>query len=140
MNLLLNRETFTEHSTIGELSVDGTFFCYVLEDVARPIKIKHQTSIPAGRYKITITHSTRFDRELPLLNDVPGFEGIRIHPGNTDKDTSGCLLVGLSRAKDLVGNSREAFNTLLPKLQLAVKRGEEISIEIRGGFDQVEAE
>lgn len=138
MNLLLIRQTFTERSTIGELSVDGTFECYVLEDVARPVKIKGKTCIPAGRYKIIIAPSNRFKRNLPRLLDVPGFAGILIHPGNKAEDTEGCLLVGQTRSPDFVGQSRAAFGALFPKLQGALKRGQEISIEIRGGFEHVE--
>lgn len=138
MNLLLNRDTLGEKSTTGELSINGTFECFVLEDTARAVKIHGKTCIPAGKYRVTITHSLRFDRELPLLNDVSGFAGIRIHPGNSDKDTEGCLLPGVTRSKDFVGSSRLAFEGLFAKLKDAVKRSDDIWIEIRGGFDHVE--
>jgi|SRR5690242_13757550 len=140
MNLLLIRDTFSQNSTIGELSIDGTFFCYVLEDVARPVKIHGQTCIPAGKYLVTITPSARFKRDMPLLNDVPAFSGIRIHQGNNASNTDGCLLVGRTKAKDFVGESRAAFAELFPLLQAAIDRGETIEIEIRGGFETVEAE
>lgn len=138
MNLLLNRETFSEQSTIGELSIDGTFACHTLEDVARPVKIKHQTCIPAGKYKVVIAPSNRFKRDLPRLLEVPSFDGILIHPGNTNQDTSGCILVGRTRAKDFVGESRAAFSELSAMIRAALDRGEEVWIEIRGGFERVE--
>lgn len=119
MELTLTREPSTAHSTPGSLLVDGVFECYTLEDVVRDKKIHGETAIPAGTYKVIIDMSNRFKRLLPLVVDVPGFAGIRIHPGNTDKDTEGCILVGTSRSKDFVGNSRVAFDALFKKMQAA---------------------
>ena len=119
MELLLKRIHKTETSTIGELSIDGKFECYTLEDVERAVKVKNETAIPKGKYKVIITPSNRFKRDLPLLQNVPGFEGIRIHSGNTNHDTEGCILVGQTRAADFIGNSRKAFDKLFPKLQKA---------------------
>lgn len=119
MNLTLIREPSTAHSTPGTLLVDDKFECYTLEDVVRAAKIAGETAIPAGTYKVIIDMSNRFKRLLPLVVDVPGFAGIRIHPGNTDKDTEGCILVGTSRSKDFVGNSRVAFDALFKKMQAA---------------------
>ncbi|HMG36041.1 MAG TPA: DUF5675 family protein [Blastocatellia bacterium] len=138
MLLNLTRSVFTDKSTTGDLAVDGTFEAFTLEDVARPKKIKHQTCVPSGRYQVIINHSERFNRDLPLLVNVPGFEGIRIHPGNTDKDTSGCVLVGKTKSADFVGNSRAAFDALFAKIKGALDSGEEVEIEITGGFDKVE--
>lgn len=119
MNLTLIREPSTAHSTPGTLLVDDKFECYTLEDVVRAAKIAGETAIPAGTYKVIIDMSNRFKRLLPLVVDVPGFAGIRIHPGNTDKDTEGCILVGTSRSKDFVGNSRVALDALFKKMQAA---------------------
>lgn len=119
MELTLTREPSTAHSTPGKLLVDGVFECFTLEDVVRPKKIPGETAIPAGTYKVIIDMSNRFKRLLPLVVDVPGFAGVRIHPGNTDKDTEGCILVGTSRSKDFVGNSRAAFDVLFKKMQAA---------------------
>ena len=119
MELLLKRIHKTETSTIGELSIDGKFECYTLEDVERAVKIKNETAIPKGKYKVIITPSNRFKRDLPLLQNVPGFEGIRIHSGNTNHDTEGCILVGQTRAADFIGNSRKAFDKLFAKMQKA---------------------
>lgn len=119
MELLLKRIYKTNTSTIGELSVDGKFECYTLEDVERAVKIKNETAIPKGKYKVIITPSNRFKRDLPLLKNVLGFEGIRIHSGNTNHDTEGCILVGQTRSTDYVGNSRKAFDKLFTKMQKA---------------------
>lgn len=130
MNLCLVRGGSTGKSTPGVLLIDGIFECYTLEDVVRPTKIKGETAIPAGTYEVQINMSNRFKRLLPLLIGVPNFEGVRIHPGNTDKDTEGCILVGDSHAKDFVGSSKVAFERLFKKMQAASKAGEAIEIEI----------
>lgn len=116
MKLTLIRNKSSGKSTIGRLLIDGVFQCWTLEDVVRPAKIAHETAIPAGTYKVIITESARFKRRLPLLVGVPGFEGIRIHPGNSAADTDGCILVGTSTAPDWVGGSRVAFDALFAKL------------------------
>lgn len=119
MNIDVIRGKSSAKSTIGRLLIDGVFECWTLEDVVRPVKIAHETAIPAGTYKVIIDMSNRFQRLLPLLLDVPGFAGIRIHPGNTDHDTDGCILVGQSQAPDFVGSSRKAFDALFAKMQQA---------------------
>lgn len=119
MNIKIKRTTFTDVSTIGELYVDGAFECYTLEDKVRTVKVYAKTAIPAGTYKVILNMSNRFKKILPLLISVPGFEGIRIHPGNTAADTEGCLLVGTTKASDFVGNSKIAFNKLMAKMEKA---------------------
>jgi hypothetical protein len=119
MKLTLKREPSTTKSTPSKLYVDGVFECYTLEDVVRPSKIYGEAAIPAGTYKVIINMSNRFKRLLPLLLNVPNYEGIRIHPGNTDKDTEGCILPGVTRSVDFVGNSRVAFDALFAKMQKA---------------------
>lgn len=133
MKLVLQRAPSSAHSTIGELSVDGRFECFTLEDVIRAtgIKVPGQTCIPAGHYEIQLTMSQRFSRVLPLLVNVPMFEGIRIHPGNTDADTEGCILVGWGNGADQIMQSRDAFASLFSKLRGAEARGESITIEVR---------
>lgn len=126
MNLVLKRLHKTENSTVGELTVDGLFQCYTLEDIEREVKVKSETAIPKGTYKVIINRSNRFKRLLPLLIDVPGFEGIRIHSGNSNHDTEGCILVGETRSKDFIGKSRKAFNALFEKM----KKAESITITI----------
>jgi hypothetical protein len=130
MELRLARTTSTGRSTIGDLSIDGKFECYTLEDCVRPVKIKNMTAIPAGRYRVIITYSQRFKRLLPLLLNVPQFEGVRIHSGNAAADTEGCILVGRTKAKDFIGESRLAFDKLFARLSAAVAT-EEIYINIK---------
>lgn len=131
MKLAVKRQTLTSKSTIGRLLVDGHEFCWTLEDVVRAgPKVYGQTAIPAGTYKVLLTVSPRFNRVLPLLVDVPGFEGVRIHPGNKPEDTDGCLLVGFGRQQDFITQSRDAFDALFKLLDSANKRGEPITIEI----------
>lgn len=140
MNLLLERTPSGTTCTIGDLYIDGDWFCFILEDLVREVegqpveawKIKGKTAIPAGTYKVRITYSNRFKRDLPLLVGVPGFEGIRIHPGNTDADTEGCLLPGLALGLggESVSRSRAAFDALYKKLDEAESASEEIEITI----------
>lgn len=131
MRLELRRLELTGSSTIGRLAVDGVDFCWTLEDVVRDgPKVYGQTAIPAGTYAVQLTMSPRFKRVLPLLLNVPGFEGVRIHPGNTADDTEGCILVGLGHADDRITDSRAAFDALFARLQAASNRGEAISLVI----------
>jgi len=132
MNLLLERIWFSDDATIGILFVDGDFNCFTLEDTVRAdgVKVYGQTAIPSGKYRIIVNVSNRFKRPLPLLLNVPNFEGIRIHPGNRATDTEGCILPGASAARtrdEFVGHSRDAFNDLFEKLDTAP---DEIWIEI----------
>lgn len=129
MEMRLVRKELTNNSTMGELSVNGKFECFTLEDRVRPVKIKGETAIPLGAYEVVVTFSNRFKKPLPLFLDVPGFEGIRIHPGNTKKDTEGCILVGQTKSKDMVGKSRAAFDILFAKIKAAAQK-EKIFIEI----------
>lgn len=119
MELTLKRRWLTEASTIGELSIDGVYECLILEDRYRPppeAKVRGATCIPCGRYEVRITYSPKFKRDMPLLIDVPGFEGVRIHPGNSASDTEGCLLPGRIRHGESVKESVHAYVELLAKL------------------------
>lgn len=119
--------------TVGRMSIDGKYFCDTLEDTVRApgVKVRDKTAVPAGRYRVVLTESPRFKRILPLLVDVPNFEGVRIHPGNTAKDTEGCLLVGFNQVKGKVVASRATFQKLFEKLWAADQAGEEIWTEIK---------
>lgn len=119
--------------TIGRLSIDGKYFCDTLEDTVRApgVKVRGKTAVPAGRYRVVLSESPRFKRILPLLVDVLNFEGVRIHPGNTAKDTEGCLLVGFNQLKGKVVASRATFQKLFEKLWAADQAGEEIWTEIK---------
>lgn len=128
----IRREIYTGKSTIGRLFLNGKFECYTLEDCERPqgAKVAGATCIPAGSYALVINRSARFRRLLPQLLEVPGFAGIRIHPGNTDADSEGCILVGQTRAEDFVGSSRAAFQKLFHKLQAARAAGVNIRVTV----------
>lgn len=115
LNLYLNRYQSSEKSTEGELFIKDKFFCYTLEDVHRPVKVMHETCIPAGKYRVLLTYSNRFKRIMPLICNVPGFEGIRIHNGRTAAHTSGCPLVGFNpMGEDEIGDG--AFDKLFEVL------------------------
>lgn len=116
MKLELKRTFFKDTYVIGHLFIDGVYFCDTIEDVPRKVKIDHETCIPAGDYNVILTMSNRFKKVMPLLLNVPGFEGIRIHSGNTSVDTSGCILVGQNKIKGMVVNSRLMFDKLMEKL------------------------
>ena len=118
MIITIKRIYKSENSTIGEMTVDGKWECYTLEDKERDVKIKSETAIPKGTYKVIINKSNRFKKLLPLLLNVPNFEGVRIHPGNSNHDTEGCILVGRTKSKDFIGQSRKAFESLFAKMKL----------------------
>lgn len=131
MKLKLVRRWFTDKSTIGRLYIDDEAICYTLEDVVRAdgVKVFGQTAIPYGTYSVVVSYSPRFDRQLPLISNVPGFSGIRIHSGNKSEDTEGCVLVGMSYNPDnpdYIMDSRTALTTVLGKM----KYQKDISIEI----------
>lgn len=136
MELTTKRRYKKTEYTIGNLFVEGLYFCDTLEDAVRDLKpdgsgkIKGKTAIPAGRYEVTMTYSPKFKRRLPLLLGVPFFEGVRIHAGNTAKDTEGCLLVGKNRAVGKVLDSRKYERQLVALIEQRIKRGEKIYIEI----------
>ncbi len=129
MELTLKRKTFTNKTTIGDLSINGVYECHTLEDAVRDVKIQNETAIPYGKYEVKLTISPRFKRTLPLLIDVPNYEGVRIHWGNYAKDTDGCILLGTSTDKDFIGHSVTAFNSFMEKL-FALPHGEKINITI----------
>lgn len=144
MELTLTRRFFTDTYTIGKLYADDKYFCDTLEDKVRNLdaveKVYGSTAIPYGRYQITIdVVSPRFSAsrqyrhiggKLPRLLDVPHFEGILIHIGNTAEDTHGCILVGENLSKGKVLNSTATFNKLYLSMQRARLRGEKIWINI----------
>jgi hypothetical protein len=131
MQIEVRRTDKNGKRTIGSVYIDGQWNCYSLEDPIRPIKITGNTAIPAGAYQVVITHSPHFDKDLPLLLNVPGFEGVRIHSGNTAADTKGCILVGLNRTVDRVVESRLAMGALQKKIQDALDRKEKVFIAVR---------
>jgi len=141
MELVVNRFVKSELSSIGRLSVDGQPQCFTLEDkdrglkstddlsLIKKLKVFSKTAIPTGRYQVVINFSNRFKTYLPLLLEVPGYAGVRIHPGNTAENTEGCILPGESHSKDFVSTSRKAFTSLMAKMKAAEKK-EKIYITI----------
>lgn len=140
MHLKLNRKYFTPNYTIGDLYINNEFFCNTLEDTNRDLnkngkfdngeeKVYSKTCIPFGTYKIQVSRSPRFGRDLPRLLNVPSFEGILIHRGNTPEDTSGCILVGENKVKGKVINSTK-YEEELVKLMKNAYNNEEITITI----------
>jgi hypothetical protein len=123
LELKLIRTTFTGKSTIGDLYIDETYHCHTLEDVVRNgEKVYGSTAIPSGRYEVIMTMSARFGKIMPLLLNVPGFEGVRIHKGNTAADTLGCLLVGADKGVDRIGNCTPVYDRLVEKITRALPR------------------
>lgn len=141
MELTLNRNHSIGNSTISKLFVNGEFECYILEDVIREIKgepvvvwkVDGETAIPEGRYKIIINMSNRFKRMMPLLLNVAGFEGIRIHAGNAHLSTEGCLLCGdkVEHGEIVGGTSRPAMDKLQKKIQAVLDKGDQVWITIK---------
>lgn len=134
MELLLERKYLKAAYTIGCLWIEGTRFCDTLEDRVRDLKqepkVPGATAIPAGRYEVIVNRSPRFGRDLPRLLDVPGFEGILIHRGNTAKDTAGCILVGENRLHGQVLNSTPYELRLTSLIREAQEKGEKTYITI----------
>lgn len=155
MKLLVERNWKKEGYTIGKLYVDGEFFCNTLEDKDRglkntmalaeikKLKVAGTTAIPTGTYSINMNViSPRYSSKdwyiknchgakMPRLEEVPGFIGILIHPGNTAAETDGCLLVGKNDVKGMVTKSKEYFLQLYNKMYAAYQRGENIEITIK---------
>lgn len=142
MEIVIKRVAKKTTYTIGKLYIDGKYFCDTLEDKDRglndnmsvdkilSIKVKHETAIPTGTYNIDITYSPKFKKQLPLILNVKGFEGIRVHSGNSDKDSSGCIILGQNKVVGKVINSRvtcDRFNTTLTG---AKNRKEKITLKI----------
>lgn len=136
LRLKIVRDEFHEHCALGKLYSNGIYFCETLEDTDRKlesggVKIYGQTAIPRGTYKIELSVSPRFGKLMPVLLHVPGFTGIRIHAGNDDSDTDGCILVGVVRGDKRIINSRVAWQRLMILLEDAWSRNEDIEIEVR---------
>lgn len=121
----LKRKWFTEKSTIGELFLDNsqTRECYTLEDCVRDKKIDGKTAIPNGEYEMVISYSNKFKKLLPLLLQVPNYNGVRLHSGNSEADTEGCILVGLTKGDDYIFESRRAFASLFYTIQKSMNSG-----------------
>lgn len=132
---IANRPTYC----IGKLYIDGVYFCDTIEDTDRGLKdemdekeilqkkVKGETAIPTGIYKVFITWSPKYKKPMPIIEGVKGYSGIRIHSGNTAKDTEGCLIVGKNKEVGKVLESRKMYNALFKRLQ---QTNENIIIDI----------
>lgn len=117
MEIRVDRKYKKTDYTIGKMYVDGVYFCDTLEDTVRDSKIAGITAIPSGVYRVELTYSPKFKRDLPLICDVPHFTGIRIHRGNTPEDTSGCILVGENKERGRLVNSTRHELELVKKIK-----------------------
>lgn len=143
MEILVERKHKKKDYTIGKMYINGEYFCDTLEDTDRGLtqimtlseikEVKEYgcTAIPTGRYKVAYTYSNRFRKHLPLLLQVPAFEGVRIHSGNTHRDTEGCILLGENKAVGKVLNSRKTMNEFMSVLNPIIEEGGEIWITIK---------
>lgn len=153
MEIKIDRRYKKDAYTIGNLYIDGVWFCNTLEDrdrgltqtmsveTIRQIKVYGETAIPAGRYIVRMDivspkysnyswYRQNFGGRMPRLENVKGFEGILIHPGNTSLDSYGCILVGFNKQKGKVLESRDTFSKLWKKMEAARKRKETIYLTI----------
>lgn len=139
MELKLIRTKFFDTHTIGQLYLDGELFCFVLEDKVREVegqpvekwKVHGETAIPRGKYRVTLETSGKFGPDTPTVNNVPGFQYIRVHAGLTDKHTEGCLILGYKLSETNVimpGTTRPAVADL--KTRLKAKSNEKNYITI----------
>ena len=140
MRLTLIRRYNKPTYCIGDLYINGKWFCSTLEDTDRglnsamseeeikKIKIKEETAIPTGIYKVILNYSPRFKKVMPLITNVPGYSGVRIHTGNSAKDSSGCLLVGRNTIVGRLTDSRKTYEALFKRLQQ--KGSNDVTIEI----------
>jgi hypothetical protein len=147
MEIEIIRNQFLSHETLSTVLIDGKEFCYALEDFDRgldqsnplseiqSVKVQGETAIPSGRYKMVVSYSPRFGKRLPLLLNVPGFRGIRIHSGNYHNHTQGCILLGLDVAASGVYRSREAMTALMNRLD-DVQFTLEVFVTIRRNYTE----
>jgi hypothetical protein len=131
MNLILKRIHEGDTFTIGQLYEETKYglspLCYTLEDKVREVegqpvsswKVQNETAIPRGTYNVSVTLSNRFKVRLPILADVDGFTGVRIHSGNSSKNTEGCILVGMTwdGQSDWIGSSKTAMSSVMPIIE-----------------------
>ena len=136
--IILDRKIFTDHSTIGEILVDGELLCHCLELSCRKENPDGRVAIAAGRYEITLSDKPesplelRFNFPLPLINGVVGREGIRIHPANQPSELEGCIAPGIKYDTDIIFDSRNAFFKLIPEIQKRLALGKTY-LEVFGG-------
>lgn len=139
MHILVQREASVGGATLGKLYINGVFYCDTLEDVIRELagvpvvewKQYGKTAIPSGIYEVTLEDSPRFGPDTMTVNDVEGFDKIRIHAGNTDQDTHGCLLVGVRNTNRTVAQSRITLSALKLRVSEDILGGKTVLIEYK---------
>lgn len=144
MEILIDRKWKKNSYTIGKLYINGEYFCETLEDTDRGLtsemsiteiknkKVYGRTCIPSGLYTILYTYSPKYRRLMPLVDNVKGFSGIRIHSGNTAEDSLGCILLGFNKEKGKVLQSRDTCNKFYKLIEEAIyKKGENITLKIK---------
>lgn len=142
IKLTLKRFAFKDKYTIGRLYINGLYFCDTLEDKDRglydwlsegyikEIKVKHQTAIPYGIYKVLWSYSPKYKRMMPEVLNVKGFSGIRIHSGNTADDSSGCILLGFNKEVGKVLDSKKTCKKFYEIIEECYNKGASIQLEI----------
>lgn len=130
MRIKILRSSLWRDYTLGQLFVDGQYLCDTLEPPIREVKVPGKTAIPFGEYQVLVTWSPKFKRRLPLIKNVPNFEGVRIHCGNSLKDTAGCVLVGEWNGGNGLVSSISAEVAVTMKIEQAQRRGESVTLEI----------
>lgn len=155
MELNLYRRSTVQTRTPGDLYVDGAYLCHTVEDIVRDrdmdsdgdidskdveqFKVYGETAIPAGRYRLVLENSPKYGPDTLTIKDVPGFVGIRIHPGNTEKDTQGCLILGDDFAADYTiapGTSRPAVARLKSIISPVIISGVDVWITIHNSAEK----
>lgn len=135
MQVTINRIYNCNDYCIGRMLLDNTYFCDTLEDTVREgPKVKGKTAIPPGKYQLDYNFSPHFGRKMPEILNVTGFEGIRIHWGNDEYDTEGCILVGDNTIKGKVVNSKKTFDKLDTILKYNITAKGPVFIEILNKF------
>lgn len=144
MEITVDRKWKKDGYTISRLFIDGQRLCECLEDTDRGLrqdmpleeikkkKVYGETAIPTGRYAVIMSYSPKFRKTLPEVLDVPGYGGIRIHSGNTPKDTLGCLLPGRNLEKGKVLHSAMYTKMVISRIEAATKKGEEVWLNVGG--------
>lgn len=140
MKIEIHRKYRKNGYTIGLLYVNGAFICNTLEDMDRgltsamsakeiaAIKVKGKTAIPTGTYSVIMSYSPRFKKQMPLICGVKGFEGIRIHSGNSAEDTEGCILCGMNTEVGRITNSKLWTDKVYEFIRGGLKQGVKIDI------------
>lgn len=142
MRVTLRRIAFKDKYTIGRLYINGVYFCDTIEDKDRGLydwqsveyilekKIKHETAIPYGMYKLLWSYSSKYKRLMPEITGVKGFSGIRVHSGNTAEHSSGCVLLGYNKKAGMVLDSRKVCKKFDEIVEGYYKKGEPMTFEI----------